>query len=233
MPTKKSRVNLARTLLFAGIMLCAACSDQEHTAINSTTNSQSPVSPIASAPAITTATSASKTAGNNYLGVSSLGMSFDDLLSHFSYDATNEVDGYFWVSKKGEPLFGLSDKNDLTDKTVWMISIASPDITTDGGVHVGMTIQELLKKYPNISLSFDQDEQDIFAPDELQHGTSNNPDARIFFYVKSNDGTSLSHVSPDKYPTKDFSTNGVVSHILVYVDGNRSPKVAKQAPQSK
>lgn len=167
-----------------------------------------------------------------HLGVSSLGMTFKELLSHFDYDSTDEDEGVFWVSKNGGPLFGLNDKNGLHDKVAWSIDIISPGITTDGDVHVGMSVKELLRKFPNLSLNIDEDNLEYFAPPTLENGTKNNPDAKILIYVSKDNNLSLANINPGKYPTKKFSHDGLVKHILVFVTGNR-PLISAKPTLSK
>lgn len=202
-----------RILIIATVLLLAACSGKE----TPPDGSQHADAGRASAVAATAIPPARRQ--NHYLGVGSLGIPFKELLSHFDYDSTKEQDGYLWVYKNGEVLFGLSDKNDLHDQVAWMIFILSPSIVTDGDVHVGMPVPQLLKIFPGMSLDMTEEDGEAFSPSGF--GTSAPADASAFFVVAKKDGSSLSQANPVTYPTKEFSTDGVVRKIVVYVSGNR------------
>ncbi|OIQ94448.1 hypothetical protein GALL_235960 [mine drainage metagenome] len=237
-----------RILLISVLLILSACSEKEHSAIepketksivsNTQTNVATSAVIVVSASDVGVAsnvTSALAVAegmpvpGKLYqskkekynIGVASLGLSFTELLSHFNYDATEENSGYLMVFRNGEPIFSLNDKNDLQDKVARNIVITSPNISTDGDVHVGLPVNELLRKFPNLSIEMDlEDHEEYFAPPELEKGTRKFPDARILLYVTSRDGKYLSFDSQGTYPTKKFSSDGVISSIRVFKTGN-------------
>ena len=231
-----------RMLLISVLLILSACSDKGHSAIkpkeaqsivsNTQTNVATSAVMAVSASDVVAAsnvTSASavvegmpdklhQSQKKQYnIGVASLGLPFTELLSHFNYDATEVNSGYLMVLSNGEPIFSLNDKNDLQDKIARNIVITSPNISTDGNVHVGMPVDELLKRFPNLSIEMDlEDNQEYFAPPELEKGTQKFPDARILLYVTSRDGKYLSIDSQGTYPTKKFSSDGVISAIRVF-----------------
>lgn len=159
---------------------------------------------------------------NQLIGVADLGTSFNEILSRFEYDSTQESDGYLMVLRKGKVIFSLNDKNDLHDRIVRQIIIASPTIGVDGDIHVGMSVEELLKRFPNLSLDLDYEaDSEYFAPPSLEQGTLKYPDARIFFHVAASNDGHLSRDEKGKYPTKLFSTKGRIRYIHILVTGFR------------
>jgi hypothetical protein len=170
---------------------------------------------------VTRSLSKSKNA-NQQIGVADLGISFNEILSRFEYDSTQESDGYLMVQRKGKTIFSLNDKNNLSDKIVRQIIIASPTIGVDGDIHVGMSVEELLKRFPNLSLELDYEaDSEYFAPPSLEQGTLKYPDARIFFHVAASNGGHLSRDKEGQYPTKRFSTKGHIRYIHILVTGLR------------
>lgn len=218
-----------RTLFLAVLLLLSACSKNEQGANEQPNLTIVSSSVVAASSSVTTNTPSSESmpAGKFKLGVSALGMTFDDFLSHFSYDSTEEVEGYLLVSKNGEQLFGLNDKNYLQDRIVRDIVITSPTIDIEGGVRAGMTIQELLAMYPDLLLYMDyHDSSEFFAPPALQKGTSKFPDARIFLNVGQTE-FSDNEIALEKngiYPTEKYSKNGAIGSIVIGLTGNRDSK---------
>lgn len=156
------------------------------------------------------------------IGIADIGTSFDELVSHFDCDSTEETDGYLMVLLNGQTIFSLNDKNDLQDKIVRNVVISSPTISTDGGIHVGMSVKELQRRFPNLELFVDyEDNVEYFAPPSLEKGTAKNQDAEVWIYVTTNSDGILSQDSQGKYPTRHFSSEGTVRYIRVLVTGNR------------
>lgn len=164
------------------------------------------------------------------IGLSSFEIPFTEFLAHFKYDATDIADGSVSVSQAKKTLFSLSDKNNLQDKRVRMIEIYSPDIQTENGIHVGMSINDLMQKFPDLPLDYWEvgSEECFYIPlGNVQTQTKGSQPVEIVAFVSSNNGKELAtkglkalskskeSSGPWPYPTKEFSKEGSISRILI------------------
>ncbi len=104
------------------------------------------------------------------------------------------------------------------DLIVRSIDILSPSIITTHGLHVGMSVEEFLKKYPNAKLGMSaESETEYLSADELQ---TYNPDgiydSCMVFDVKSNDKKFLGTGNLFDYPTSNYRKDGYIDSISIY-----------------
>ena len=205
--------------LLAIAISLASCSDK------TTTPSPNQTGQINSPPQTSSQTSAKSSAYR--IGPHSLEISFDEFMSHFTYDSTEVIEGMLWVKKGEQTLFGLSDKNDLQEKKVRMIELYSPDIQTESGVHVGMTIKQLQQLFPDIELDYyeESNEEAFLIPlSGTQLPPKQGDDVYVAAFVESKVNKELTkhplkdlkNGDPWPYPTKDYSTEGSISRILLF-----------------
>jgi hypothetical protein len=209
------------TLIVLIYLLCA-CSENEHSAIASKqaeSDAAKVSSQVAKAKALNI-TQFSKV----HIGVSLLGLSFSEFLSHFDYDRAEVFEGQLYAYKNGKLILALSDKNELKDKVVWQVEVFSPNLISEKGIHVGMPITELVKEFRSLELQMShEDNSEFFEPAELQELKKEFPDAAILINVGSKNGTPLGSGNLWEYPTKQFKTEGVISSIYIFKTGLLEP----------
>jgi hypothetical protein len=101
------------------------------------------------------------------IGTADIGTTFSQFLKKVRYDHISKTEvGTFLVSKDGDPILEIGDKG-RGDSIIKMLTVISSSIITTAGLYVGMSIEEILTKYPNAKLE-EHDGGEYYAPDELQ-----------------------------------------------------------------
>lgn len=152
------------------------------------------------------------------IGKARLGMPFAEFLKHIKYDSLLKTD-YLIVFHNGKMILKLSDKNNLRDRIVRMIDIYSKDLTTTGGIRVGMPVDKLLKKFPDMELHTLAGENlgEYFTPQSLQTFKANGDyDICTLVYVEGDKQKRLADNPNGRYPTKKFSVDGQISFTSIF-----------------
>ncbi len=155
------------------------------------------------------------------IGKARLGMPFEEFLQHVKHDSLLKTDCLI-VFRKGKAILKLSDKNYLRDRIVRMIDIYSKDLTATGSIRVGMPVAKLLKKFPDMELHTSAGENlgEYFVPQPLQTFKANGEyDICTLIYVEGTGQKRLVGSGNQRYPTKNFSTEGRVSLISIFMWG--------------
>ena len=149
----------------------------------------------------------------NSIGPAKLGMTFDEFLKYFKYDKieTNEYNMVV-VYRNGNRILTLSDKNDGKTKIVKDFSVLYPKFKMSNGVHVGMTINELVNIYPKIEVKFEED--DYFAPFEMQTSKPDQSMDIVFLIIFRFD--KLPTDLENSTITKSSIIDGYIAYISVY-----------------
>ena len=109
----------------------------------------------------------------------------------------------------------ICDKNDGKDKMLVWAKIYSAIFELPGGIHIGNSIDDLLKQYPCKEIDFDpiEDEAYFYITNYSNFKKSYNS---LYVFVKSNDKTRpiITDGSTDK--SKNFHTNGVVDFFYIH-----------------
>jgi hypothetical protein len=153
----------------------------------------------------------------NVIGTADLGTTFSQFLKKIQYDRINKTADGWEIYKGGKSIMYIHDKG-KGDLIVRGINIISPSIITRNGLHVGMSVEEFLKKYPNTELEMSaESDMECFSPDELQtYSTDGKYDSCTVLYVKSNDKKFLGTGKFFDYPTANYRKNGYIDFISIY-----------------
>ncbi len=161
----------------------------------------------------------SLSSGSEYgIGNARLGMSFNEFLKNIDHDTIkkyNDGQARWEIFKSGKRILVLYDKNDLKDLVVRLIDIYSPELITTDGVHVGMTVDDLLKKYPDTKLDSDLElRAEFFAPQQIQVRTNTGETViGVYLFVTGKDKKPLG--IDNNYPADKFSREGTISMINI------------------
>jgi hypothetical protein len=153
----------------------------------------------------------------NVIGTADLGTTFSQFLKKIQYDRINKTANGWQIYRDGKSIMYIHDKG-KGDLIVRSINIVSSSIITTNGLHVGMSVEEVLEKYPNAELEMSEEtEGEYFSPDELQRfGIDGKYDSCTVLYVESNDRKFLGTGNICDYPTANYRKNGYVDLISIY-----------------
>ena len=153
----------------------------------------------------------------NVVGTADLGTTFSQFVKKIQYDRINKTEDDWKIYKDGKVIMYIHDKGN-GDLIVRSINILSPSIITTNGLHVGMSVDEFLKKCPNAKLEMsDMTGAEYFSPDELQTYTRDGTyDSISHLYVESNDKKLLGTGNFSDYPTANYRKNGSIRFISIY-----------------
>lgn len=146
--------------------------------------------------------------------------------SNFKYEIIRETPypGLLIKDEKGNPLLLVSSsKADFLNvrasdnkNPINFIMTCSNKFKTKEGFKVGDSVTNLLKKYPNMELTYNlHDELDEFYPNNYKKGSK-----LMTINIESLDGKILGNYKTGKegnyLPTKNFRKNGKISCISIY-----------------
>jgi len=153
----------------------------------------------------------------NVIGTADLGTTFSQFLKKIQYNRIDKTADGWEIFKDGKAIMYIHDKG-KGDLIVRSINIISPSIITTNGLHVGMSVEEFLKKYPNAELEMSQETgAECFSPDKLQMFSPDGKyDSCTVLYVESKDKKVFGTGNIYHHPTANYRKNGYIGLISIY-----------------